>query len=81
MAFYFAIGDTIYCQNSDLGLEYSMKNEHQRRRVISRNEKKGGFIIYEMNGLMVGSVPKRGGFDLKGGVKKKTKDESLAREL
>ena len=27
LAFYFALGDTMYCENSDLGLEYSMKNE------------------------------------------------------
>ena len=58
-----------------------MKNDHQRRRVISRNKQRGGFIIYEMNGLMVGSGTRRGGFELKGGVKKKGKDENHLREL
>lgn len=54
-----------------------MKNEHQRRRVISRNKNRGGFIIYEMNGLMIGSVARRGGFALKAGIKNnKKKDES-----
>ena len=53
-----------------------MKNDQKRRRVISRNKQKGGYIIYEMNGLMVGSAARRGGFDLKGGIKKKGKDES-----
>ena len=62
LAFYFALGDTIFCEDSDLGLDYSMKNEHQRRRVISKNKQRGGYITYEMNGLMVGSVPRRGGF-------------------
>lgn len=82
LAFYFALNDTLYCDDSDLGLEYSMKNEHQRRRVISRNKNRGGYIIYEMNGLMVGSVAKRGGFDLKAGIKnKKTKDEGQFKEL
>jgi len=39
-----------------------MKNDHQRRRVICRNKNRNGYMIYEMNGLMVGSVAKRGGF-------------------
>ena len=46
-----------------------MKNDQQRRRVISR--KRGGFIIYEMNGLMIGSVARRGGFETKATVKGK----------
>ena len=62
LAFYFALGDTIFCEDSDLGLDYSMKNDHQRRRVICKNKQRGGYITYEMNGLMVGSVPRRGGF-------------------
>lgn len=44
IAFYFAISDTIYCENSQLGMEYSMKDDRNRRRVISR--KPGGYIIY-----------------------------------
>ena len=74
LAFYFALGDTIYCENSDLGLDYSMKNEHQRRRVISRNKNRGGYITYEMNGLMIGSVARRGGFDMKAGINRKGKE-------
>ena len=30
---------------------------------------------------MVGSVPKRGGFDIKGGMKKKNKDQGHLKEL
>lgn len=53
-----------------------MKNEHQRRRVVSKNKNRNGYITYEINGLMVGSVPRRGGFETKAGIKnKKTKDE------
>jgi hypothetical protein len=73
LAFYFALNDTLYCEDSDLGLEYSMKNEHQRRRVISRNKNRGGYIVYEMNGLMVGSAPRRGGFVPKAAIKGKAK--------
>jgi hypothetical protein len=39
--------------------------------VISKNKHSGGYIIYEMNGLMRGTVPKRGGFDPKGVIKVK----------
>jgi hypothetical protein len=57
-----------------------MKNDHQRRRVISRNKNRGGYITYEMNGLMSGSGARRGGFDQKAGIKnKKGKDESHIR--
>lgn len=57
-----------------------MKNDHQRRMVISRNRNKNGFITYEMNGLMVSSMPKKGGFEIKAGIKnKKTKDEGYLR--
>lgn len=40
-------------------------------------------MIYEMNGLMVGSVAKRGGFQPKAAIKgkKKGKDEGTLREL
>lgn len=41
-----------------------MKYDNKRRRVISR--KKNGFIIYQPNGLMIGCMSKRGGFDIKG---------------
>lgn len=35
-----------------------------------------------MNGLMVGSIARRGGFDLKAGIKnKKTKDEAYLKEM
>jgi hypothetical protein len=56
-------------------MEYAMKSEHQRRRVISRNKNRGGYIIYEMNGLMVGSAPKRGGFTPKAAIKGKSKPQ------
>ena len=71
----------MFCEDSDLGLEYSMKNDHERKRVISKNKHKGGYIIYEMNGLMVGSAARKGGFDLKGGMKKKGRDETYLKEL
>jgi structural maintenance of chromosome 4 len=83
LAFYFALSDTLFCEDSDLGLEYSMKNEHQRRRVICRNKNRTGYIVYEMNGLMVGSMPKRGGFIPKAATKGKSKSEQevQAKEL
>ena len=34
-----------------------------------------------MNGLMVGSAARKGGFDLKGGMKKKGRDETYLKEL
>lgn len=74
LAFYFALSDTLYCEDSDLGLEYSMKNDHQRRRVIARKAN-GGYLIYEMNGLMVGSAPRRGGFIPKAVTKGKGKQQ------
>jgi hypothetical protein len=40
-----------------------MGDEKNRRRIIS--EKKNGFIIYEINGLMNGCPRKRGGFQTK----------------
>jgi hypothetical protein len=43
-----------------MGQQYSMGNDNNRRRVISR--KRNGFIIYEANGLMAGTQAKRGGF-------------------
>ena len=52
-----------------------MKNEHQRRRVISKNKNRGGYIIYEMNGLMVGSIARRGGFQKKAAIKGKQKNK------
>jgi len=75
LAFYFALNDTLFCEDSDLGLEYSMKNDHQRRRVICRNKKGTGYITYEMNGLMVGSVAKREGFTPKAATKGKQKPQ------
>jgi hypothetical protein len=74
LAFYFALNDTLYCEDSDLGLEYSMKNEHQRRRVIARKPN-GGYLIYEMNGLMVGCAPRRGGFIPKAATKANGKQQ------
>lgn len=83
LAFYFALNDTLYCEDSDLGLEYSMKNETQRRRVVCKNKNRTGYIFYEMNGLMVGSMPKRGGFIPKAAIKGKNKSqlEQQAKEL
>jgi hypothetical protein len=52
-----------------------MKNDHQRRRVICRNKKGTGYITYEMNGLMVGSVAKREGFTPKAATKGKQKPQ------
>ena len=43
-----------------MGLQIAMGNDQNRQRVISR--KKGGFIIYEMNGLMNSVGGRRGGF-------------------
>lgn len=40
-----------------------MKDDTNRRRVISK--KTGGYIIYELNGLMNGCIAKRGGFSAK----------------
>ena len=40
-----------------------MGDDSNRRRVISR--KQNGYIIYEMNGMMIGCPEKRGGFDVK----------------
>ena len=81
LAFYFALSDTIFCEDSDLGMDYSMKNEHQRRRVVCKNKNKGGFIIYEMNGLMVGSIPKRNGFEQKAAIKGKKNNENNGQEM
>ena len=44
VAFYFVFGDTIFCENSSLGLQYSMGDEYNRRRVISK--KQNGYIVY-----------------------------------
>jgi hypothetical protein len=49
-----------------------MKNDQNRRRVISR--KRNGFIIYEPNGLMIGSQSRRGGFDTKAIITKNKKN-------
>lgn len=39
-----------------------MDDDKNRRRVISSNYRKNGFIIYELNGLMNGCPKKSGGF-------------------
>lgn len=44
-------------------MEYSMKDDHNRRRVVSK--KTNGYIIYELNGLMNGCPARKGGFDVK----------------
>jgi hypothetical protein len=49
-----------------------MENDQNRKRVISR--KGNGYIIYEVNGLMIGSQGKKGGFDVKANIKAKNKD-------
>lgn len=42
-----------------------MKDDMNRRRVISKRAGGGGYIIYELNGLMNGCIAKRGGFSVK----------------
>lgn len=44
-----------------------MKDDRNRRRVISR--KQGGYIIYELNGLINGTLPKSGGFTVRARTK------------
>jgi structural maintenance of chromosome 4 len=68
IAFYYALTDTIFCEDSQLGMDYAMKDDRNRRRVISRKQG-GGYILYELNGLINGCLPKSGGF----AVKAKTK--------
>jgi len=71
VAFYFALSDTIYCEDSDKGFQYAMKGE-QRRRVISK--KKNGFIIYQLNGTVQDCSTKSGGF---GKTTKKNNNEEV----
>jgi hypothetical protein len=54
-----------------------MGDEKNRRRVVSR--KANGFIIYEMNGLMIGCPSKRGGFEVK--AKTKMRNPTNSKEL
>jgi hypothetical protein len=42
-----------------------MKDEHNRRRVVSKKPHGGGYIIYELNGLMNGCMARSGGFRVK----------------
>ena len=58
-------------------MKYSMGDERNRRRVISR--KPNGYIIYERNGMMLGCPAKKGGFDVK--AKTKMRNQSNTREL
>ncbi len=51
-----------------------MKNENQRRRVVCKNKNKNGYIIYEINGLIVGNAARRGGFIPKAATKSKSKN-------
>ena len=69
LAFYFALSDTLYCENSDMGMQLAWQNQSKRKRVVSRTSR-GKFIIYEVNGLMVGSDVKRGGFETKAAIRK-----------
>ena len=77
VAFYFAISDTIYCEDSNLGMKYAMGDDMNRRRVISR--KTNGYIIFERNGMMNGCPAKRGGFDVK--AKAKMRHPANSKEL
>ena len=69
LAFYYSLSDTLYCQDSDLGMDYAMKHDSQRRRVISKSKKHNGYILYEMSGLISNSTAKRGGFIPKASIK------------
>ncbi len=75
MAFYFALSDTIYCENIDQGMQLAMKDDKNRRRVVSK--KKSGFAIFEKTGLMSGVQAKRGGFEVKGRTKKNQQSNSV----
>lgn len=55
-----------------------MGDERNRRRVVSRKHT-GGFIIYEKNGMMLGCVAKRGGFDVK--AKTKMRNQANSKEM
>jgi len=50
-----------------------MKDERNRRRVISKKQN-GGFIIYELNGLINGCLPRSGGFTVKAKSKMRPQD-------
>ena len=52
-----------------------MGDERNRRRVVSRKQT-GGFIIYEKNGMMIGCVAKRGGFEVKAKIKMRNQANS-----
>ncbi len=53
-----------------------MKNESYRKRVVCRNKNKNGYIIYEVNGLMIGNAAKRGGFTPKASIKNRSKNNT-----
>lgn len=74
VAFYFVMSDTIYCENSDLGMSYAMQDS-TRRKVISK--KQNGYIVFEISGLMYGCRRKKGGFS----TKTKKSVESVKREI
>ena len=77
VAFYFALSNTLYSQDSDYALRLAMGDDQNRRRVIARN-RRGGFMIYQMNGLMNSVSGRRGGFQKKAQKKiNNTEDKEL----
>jgi hypothetical protein len=45
VAFYFAIINTLYCDNLDRAINLSLSDDSNRRRVIAKKPN-GGFAIY-----------------------------------
>lgn len=66
LAFYFALRDTLFCQDGNLAKSVAY-DDRQRKRVVSRS-RNGGFMIIEANGLMSGCAVKKG--LIRGGDKK-----------
>lgn len=63
MAFYFALSNTLYCENIDQAMQLALGDESNRRRVVAR---KGRVLaLYEMNGVINSVLPRRGGFQKK----------------
>ena len=69
VAFYFALSNTLYCDNIDYAMKLALGDDSNRRRVIARKGK--GFAIYEMNGLINTVYTKRGSFERKAAQQKK----------
>lgn len=56
-----------------------MKDDRNRRRVVSKRP--GGYIIYELNGLMNGCLTKSGGFTVKAKSKARPQEANEIKEL